>query len=81
MDNVQVINNALIEHIEQPTMGMVRRQDLRQVFQSPHLRASGGPAPRIGEHTDAILAEAGYSAAEIEAMKSSRVARAATSVA
>jgi crotonobetainyl-CoA:carnitine CoA-transferase CaiB-like acyl-CoA transferase len=33
-----------------------------------------GP-PRLGEHTDAILTEAGYSAAEIEALKADGVVR------
>jgi crotonobetainyl-CoA:carnitine CoA-transferase CaiB-like acyl-CoA transferase len=31
-------------------------------------------APRLGEHTEAILAEAGLSAAEIESLKSGGVA-------
>lgn len=39
----------------------------------------GGPAPRIGEHTGAILAEAGYSRAEIDALIMSGAARTARS--
>jgi len=79
MNNVQVINNALIEVMEQPTMGTVRQPRPAARFERTPARI-GGPAPRIGEHTDAILAEAGYSPAEIESMKASRAASAATSV-
>jgi crotonobetainyl-CoA:carnitine CoA-transferase CaiB-like acyl-CoA transferase len=79
MNNVQVINNALIELMEQPTMGTVRQPRPAARFERTPARI-GGPAPRIGEHTDAILAEAGYSPAEIESMKASRAASAATSV-
>ena len=32
-------------------------------------------APKLGEHTSEVLAEAGYTAAEIETMKSSGAAR------
>jgi crotonobetainyl-CoA:carnitine CoA-transferase CaiB-like acyl-CoA transferase len=76
MDDVQVINNALIELMEQPSMGTVRQPRPAARFDRTPARI-GGPAPRIGEHTDAILAEAGYSVEEIEAMKLSRAARAA----
>ena len=38
----------------------------------------GPPAPYFGQHTDEILAEAGYSAAEIEALKSAGAAVAPT---
>ena len=34
-----------------------------------------GPAPQLGQHTAAILAELGYSAGEIEALAGSGVAR------
>ena len=34
----------------------------------------GAPAPSLGEHTDEVLAEAGYSAEEIEALKESGAA-------
>ena len=33
-----------------------------------------GPSPRAGEHTRAVLSEAGYSAAEIDAMYASGAA-------
>ena len=74
MDNVQVINNALIELMEQPSMGTVRQPRPAARFDRTPA-GIGGPAPRIGEHTDAVLAEVGYSAAEIEAMKQSRAAK------
>jgi crotonobetainyl-CoA:carnitine CoA-transferase CaiB-like acyl-CoA transferase len=76
MTNVQVVNNELIELIEQPTLGMVRQPRPAARFDRTPARI-GGPAPRIGEHTDAILAEAGYSVEEITALKTSRGTKAA----
>jgi len=76
MNNVQVINNALIELMEQPSMGTVRQPRPAARFDRTPA-AIGGPAPRIGEHTDAVLAEVGYCAAEIEAMKQSHAAKSA----
>ena len=76
MNNVQVINNALIELMEQPSMGTVRQPRPAARFDKTPA-AIGGPAPRIGEHTDAVLAEVGYCAAEIEAMKQSHAAKSA----
>jgi crotonobetainyl-CoA:carnitine CoA-transferase CaiB-like acyl-CoA transferase len=67
MDNVQVVNNALIELMEQPSVGIVRQPRPAARFERTPARI-GGPAPRIGEHTDVVLAEVGYSANEIEAM-------------
>jgi crotonobetainyl-CoA:carnitine CoA-transferase CaiB-like acyl-CoA transferase len=74
MDNVQVVNNELIELMEQPTLGTVRQPRPAARFDLTPARI-GGPAPRIGEHTEAILAEAGYSVTEIEALKISRAAK------
>jgi crotonobetainyl-CoA:carnitine CoA-transferase CaiB-like acyl-CoA transferase len=74
LDNAQVINNKVIERMEQPSMGTVRQARPAARFDRTPARI-GGPAPRIGEHTDAILAEAGYSAAEIDALKTSRAAK------
>jgi crotonobetainyl-CoA:carnitine CoA-transferase CaiB-like acyl-CoA transferase len=76
MHNEQVINNALIELMEQPVVGLVRQPRPAAQFARTPSRIAG-PAPRIGEHTDTILAEAGYSAHEIAALKDSRVAKAA----
>jgi crotonobetainyl-CoA:carnitine CoA-transferase CaiB-like acyl-CoA transferase len=76
MYNGQVINNALIELMEQPSMGTVRQPRPAARFDRTPA-GIGGPAPRIGEHTDTILAEVGYSADEIDALKASRAARSA----
>jgi crotonobetainyl-CoA:carnitine CoA-transferase CaiB-like acyl-CoA transferase len=78
MNNVQVINNALIEMMEQTAMGTVRQPRPAARFDRTPARI-GGPAPRIGEHTDAILVEAGYAPDDIETMKASGAARSATS--
>jgi crotonobetainyl-CoA:carnitine CoA-transferase CaiB-like acyl-CoA transferase len=74
MDNVQVINNELIELMEQPMLGTVRQARPAARFDRTPARI-GGPAPRIGEHTDAILAEAWYSDTEIEQLKSAKAAK------
>jgi crotonobetainyl-CoA:carnitine CoA-transferase CaiB-like acyl-CoA transferase len=76
MNNVQVVNNALIELMEQTAMGTVRQPRPAARFDRTPARI-GGPAPRIGEHTDAILAEAGYAPDEIETMKASGGAKSA----
>ena len=74
MHDKQVIANALIETLEQPSLGTIRQPRPAARFDRTPARIAG-PAPRIGEHTDAILAEAGYSAEEIAAMKQSGVAK------
>ncbi len=76
MNNAQVINNELIETFEQPNFGTVRQARPAARFDLTPSRIAG-PAPRVGEHTDAILAEAGFSDAEISALKSIQAAKAA----
>jgi crotonobetainyl-CoA:carnitine CoA-transferase CaiB-like acyl-CoA transferase len=76
IDNAQVINNALIELLEQPAIGTVRQPRPAARFDRTPARI-GGPAPRLGEHTEAILAEIGYSDQETEVLKASRAAIAA----
>ncbi len=60
MNDIQIVNNELIELMDQPTLGTVRQPRPAARFDRTPARI-GGPAPRIGQHTDAILAEAGYS--------------------
>jgi crotonobetainyl-CoA:carnitine CoA-transferase CaiB-like acyl-CoA transferase len=69
-------NNGLIELLDQPMVGTVRQPRPAARFDRTPARI-GGPAPRIGQHTDAILAEAGYADDEIQALKGSRAAKAA----
>ena len=76
MNDAQVINNGLIEMMQQPRLGTVRQARPAARFDRTPAGIAG-PAPRVGEHTDAILAEAGYSAAEIAALKASWAAKAA----
>lgn len=74
MDNVQVIANELIETMDQPTLGAVRQPRPAARFDRTPARIAG-PAPRIGQHTDAILAEIGYTPDEIAALIRSRAAK------
>lgn len=69
----QVIYNGLIETIDQPGLGPIRQS-------RPAARFSGtpaaiqGPAPSIGQHTGAILAELGFAPSEIAALVASGAA-------
>jgi crotonobetainyl-CoA:carnitine CoA-transferase CaiB-like acyl-CoA transferase len=74
LHDVQVVNNAIIETMEQPVMGMVRQPRPAARFDRTPAGIAG-PAPRIGEHTLTVLTEAGFSPSEIEAMQASRAAR------
>jgi len=59
-----------------PSEGKLRRTRVANRFSGGE-RSDESHAPRLGEHTRAVLAEAGYSAAEIEAMLAERAAEAA----
>jgi crotonobetainyl-CoA:carnitine CoA-transferase CaiB-like acyl-CoA transferase len=60
---------------EHPSEGKIRRTKLANVF-SGGARQDEGPAPLMGQHTREILAEAGYSKAEIEKILSQGAATA-----
>jgi crotonobetainyl-CoA:carnitine CoA-transferase CaiB-like acyl-CoA transferase len=76
LDDPQVINNGLIETFEQPGLGRVRQpRPAARFAETP--AAIGGPAPRIGEDTRAVLAELGYAPGEIEKLVASGAAKAA----
>ena len=77
MHNEQVVNNRMIEQFEQPTMGTVRQPRPAAQFERTPANIAG-PAPAIGEHTNAVLAGLGYSPDEIVALKSSQAVKSAT---
>ena len=60
-----------------PSEGRIKRTKIATRF-SGGMREEKLPAPRLGEHTRAVLSEAGYAAAEIEAMIATGAAIAAT---
>ena len=61
--NEQVLASELIVELDHPDIGRVRPAHIR------------GPAPRIGEHSAAILAELGFEAAEIERLATEKIVR------
>jgi crotonobetainyl-CoA:carnitine CoA-transferase CaiB-like acyl-CoA transferase len=63
----------MVVELEQPELGTVRQLG-HPVKLSRTPADPTRPAPAFGEHTDQVLAEVGYSAAEIAAMKESGVA-------
>lgn len=74
MNNAQVINNRLIEQFEQPGLGRVRQARPAARFSGTPAQI-GGPAPALGQHTDAVLAELGYSAGDIAELKAAQAAK------
>ena len=70
--------NSISDAVEDPQVvarGMIRctgtgRFASQPIRFSTYQRASGEPAPKLGEHTQEVLVECGFSVAEISAMKS-----------
>ncbi|CAG2160953.1 CaiB/BaiF CoA transferase family protein [Cupriavidus numazuensis] len=74
VQNEQVVARELIKEFDQPTVGRVRQPQPAAQFES----IAGQPirpAPRIGEHTSAILRELGYSDKAVAELIASRVIR------
>ena len=67
---------GFFEREEHPSEGPIRRTKLANTFHGG-MREDRLPAPRLGEHTRAVLAAVGYPATEIEAMIASGAAMAA----
>ncbi len=63
----------MVVEMEQPELGTIRQLGA-PVKMSRTPADPTRPAPAFGEHTDEVLAEAGYSAEEIAAMKESGAA-------
>jgi crotonobetainyl-CoA:carnitine CoA-transferase CaiB-like acyl-CoA transferase len=70
--NEQVLARELIVELDHPDIGRVRQPVPAARFDRTPARIQG-PAPRIGEHSAAILAELGLEAAEIERLATEEV--------
>lgn len=72
MDDEQVLENGYVVSLDHPLVGPYRTV-------APPVRMSASPvaiprpAPTLDEHTDEVLREAGYSDAEIEALRGAKV--------
>jgi crotonobetainyl-CoA:carnitine CoA-transferase CaiB-like acyl-CoA transferase len=75
--NEQVVARELIAEFDHPDIGRVRQPKPAARFDRTPA-AIQGPAPRIGEHSMAILAELGFDAAEIEGLGARKIVRLAT---
>ncbi|HEX6455382.1 MAG TPA: CoA transferase, partial [Solirubrobacterales bacterium] len=73
LDSELVRARGMVTAIEQPELGTVRQLG-SPVKLSRTPADPTRPAPAFGEHTDEVLAEAGYSPEEIAAMKESGAA-------
>ncbi len=72
--NEQVVARGLIQEFEQPSVGRVRQPKPAARFEVNEA-VIGGPAPRVGEHSRAVLEELGYSAAAIDKMVADKAVR------
>ena len=72
--NEQVVARELIVELEHPDIGPVRQPKPAARFDRTPARIQG-PAPRIGEHSAAILAGLGLGAAEIERLTTEKIVR------
>lgn len=73
-ENPQVLENGLVVEVDHPLLGHMRTVGPAfQMSETP--LAVQGPSPTLGADADDILASAGYSAAEIGALRTSGVIR------
>jgi crotonobetainyl-CoA:carnitine CoA-transferase CaiB-like acyl-CoA transferase len=66
-DDEQVIHNRMFRDLLHPVAGLLRDARPAPLFSNTPA-AAGGPAPDVGEHSRAILAEAGFDDAAIAAL-------------
>jgi crotonobetainyl-CoA:carnitine CoA-transferase CaiB-like acyl-CoA transferase len=72
--NEQVVARELIIELDHPDIGPVRQPVPAARFERTPARIQG-PAPRIGEHSAAILSELGLEAGEIERLATEKIVR------
>ncbi len=66
-DNPQVLHNRLVRELDQPGVGPIRQARPAARFSETPAR-DPRPAPALGQHSREILAELGFSGAEIRAL-------------
>jgi crotonobetainyl-CoA:carnitine CoA-transferase CaiB-like acyl-CoA transferase len=72
--NEQVLARELIVELDHPDIGRIRQPVPAPRFDRTPAEIRG-PAPRIGEHSAAVLAELGFLPAEIEHLAADRIVR------
>ena len=72
LNHPQVAANEMIVTAEHETAGAVKLMGVPMSFEHHRLRPRR-PPPVLGRHTDEVLAEIGYTPAEIEAMRAAKV--------
>jgi crotonobetainyl-CoA:carnitine CoA-transferase CaiB-like acyl-CoA transferase len=74
LTNEQVVARELIAELDHPDIGRIRQAKPAARFERTPARIQG-PAPRIGEHSAAILAELGFEPADIERLAAEKIVR------
>jgi formyl-CoA transferase len=69
----QMAANGVFAEIDDPALGRVRTVDTPMQIEGQPKAATRAPAPRLGEHTAAILSEIGLGEREIESLAARRV--------
>jgi crotonobetainyl-CoA:carnitine CoA-transferase CaiB-like acyl-CoA transferase len=77
VSNEQVVARGIIAELEQPGVGKIRQPKPAARFDADEATIQG-PAPRIGEHSRAVLRELGYDDSAVEKMIAEKSVRAAS---
>jgi len=71
--DVQILANGLIREESHRGLGNIKMLQFPFNFSKTPVATARSAAPSLGEHTDKVLAEYGYSSKEIEQLKNDKV--------